>query len=265
LADADLLINKAALQTDESEKSKLLGSAVGDYRALLAKHSKGLPPLFGAGDILFKLGEAEEIRGNSCGAKNYYLQSAGSMHLNNLQAVARKRSDALACSEEDMERALWRQHFEGRATVIVCYYHSNAGQGVWHKACDSLNNFIRPLGADTTIRMQKLSSVQLKELQNGDIPDNLAEKGKLVLGIFASGKMNSRIDKGEQGNSREYQFDGGMATFLVEDGKLIFSDRFQGRTGWNPISPQMVWDVLAINVTNRWREKFSWFLRQNPE
>lgn len=265
LADADSLVNKAANQTDESEKSKLLGLAAGSYKDLLVKHGNGLSPLFGLGDILFKLGEVEEIRGNSCGAKNYYMQSAESRHLNDRQAIARKRSDTIACSEEDMERALWRQHFEGRATVIVCYYHSNSGQGVWHKACDSLNNVVRPLGADTTIRLKKVSPAELKQLQRGDIPGSLVEKGKLLLGAFASGKMNSRIDRGSAGSNREYQFDGGMATFLVEDGKTVFSDRFQGRTGWNPISPQMVWDVLAINVVNRWREKFSLFLRQQPE
>lgn len=265
LGDADSLINKAASQTDESEKSKSLGSAASSYKDLLTKHSNGLPPLFGPGDILFKLGEVEETRGNSCGAKNYYQQSADAKHLNDRQAIAKKRSEALACSAEDMERALWRQHFEGRPTVIVCYFQSNVDQGVWHKACDGLNNIIRSLGADTTTRMQKLSPAQLKELQEGGIPGSLVEKGKLLLGVFASGKMNNRIDKESPGKNREYQFEGGMATFLVEDGKTIFTDRFQGKTGWNPVSPQMVLDVLAINVVKRWREKFSRFLRHEPD
>ena len=261
MSDADSLINKAAEQTDENIKSKLLGSAAGSYRALLAKHSNGLPPLFGPGDILFKLAEVEETRGNSCGAKNYYQQSSDSNQVNDRKPIAKKRGDALACSAEDMERTLWRQYFEGRPTVIVCYYHSNIDQGIWHKACDGINNILKPLGADTTVRAQNISADQLHKLQAGDIPGNLAEKDKLLLVVFASGKMNSRIDKESPGKSREYQFDGGMATFLVEDGKTTFSDRFQGRTGWNPISSQMVSDVLAINVVKRWREKFSKFLR----
>jgi len=155
---------------------------------MLAKHSNGLPPLFAPGDILFKLGEAEEARGNSCGAKSYYQQSSDSRQLSDRQAQARKRSDALACSAEDMERTLWRQHFEGRPTAIVCYYHSNAGEGVWHKACDDVNSIVRPLGADTTIRTQNLSPAQLKELQGGGMPDGLVEKGKLLLGILRRGK-----------------------------------------------------------------------------
>jgi len=261
LSDADSLINKAAEQTDESAKSKLLGLAVSSYRALLAKHSNGLPPLFGPGDILFKLGEVEETRGNSCGAKNYYQQSTDSIQLNDRQLVAKKRGDALACSAEDMERTLWRQYFEGRPTVILCYYQAGADQGLWHKACDGMNNLLKPLGADTTVRARGLSAEQLRKLQRGDIPNNLAEQDKLLLGVFASGKMNSRIDKEAPGKNREYQFDGGLATFLIEDGKTTFSDRFQGTTGWNPVSSRMVMDVLAINVVKRWRDKFSKFLR----
>jgi hypothetical protein len=261
LSDTDSLINQAGTQTDENAKSKLLGLAVNSYKSLLAKHSNGLAPLFGPGDILFKLGEIEEVRGNPCGAKNYYQQSADSKQINDRQLLAKKRGDALACSAEDIERTLWRQYFEGRPTVIVCYYHSNADQGVWHKACDGVSNILRPLGADTAVRTQPLSSQQLHKLQAGSIPVNLAEDGKLLLGIFASGKINNRIDKESPGRNREYQFEGGMATFLVEDGKITFSDRFQGTTGWNPVSSQMVLDVLAINVVKRWRGKFSRFLR----
>lgn len=263
LTDADSLINQAASQTDESTKSKLLGSAASSYRTLLVKHSNGLPPLFGTSDILFKLGEVEAIRGNSCGAKGYYQQSADSKQLNDRQLLAKKRGDALVCSAEDMERTLWRQYFEGRPTVIVCYYHSNTGQGVWHKACDGMNNILKPLGADTTIRVKSISADQLQKLQNGSIPDNLAEKDKLLLGIFASGKINQRIDKESPGKNHEYQFGGGMATFLVENGQTTFSDRFQGTTGWNPISSQMVMDVLAINIVKRWRDKFSKFLHHD--
>lgn len=261
LIDADSLINEAASQTDEGAKSKLLGSAASSYKALLAKHSNGLSPLFAPGDILFKLGEVEETRGNSCGAKNYYQQSADAKQLNDRQAIAKKRGDAFACSAEDMERTLWRQYFEGRPTVIVCYHQSNVEQGVWHKACDGMSNTLKPLGADTTVRTQNISTEQLHKLQKGEIPDNLVEKDKLLLGIFASGKINSRIDKESPGKNREYQFEGGMATFLLENGKTTFSDRFQGTTGWNPISSQMVMDVLAINIVKRWREKFSKFLR----
>jgi hypothetical protein len=117
------------------------------------------------------------------------------------------------------------------------------------------------MGVDVVVKPQPYTAAQLKELQAGNIPAGLAENGKQVMGVFASGKMNSRVDRDSPRRNQEYQFEGGMATFLIENSKTIFSDRFQGTTGWNPVSPQMVLDVLAINVVNRWRDKFLKFLK----
>lgn len=261
LGSADMMVNKAGEQTNEADKSRNLGAAASVYRALLAKYGNGLLPLFESGDILFKLGEIEELRGSSCGAKNYYQQAVDSKQINDRRVIAKKRADTLPCSPADMEKTFWRQYFEGQSVVVICYYNSNPDHGVWHKACDGLNSIVRPLGADIAVKTQPLSPAQLRELQGGEVPASLGEAGKLVLGVFASGKMNKRIDNESPRHNQEYQFEGGMATFMIENGKAIFSDRFQGTTGWNPISAQMVLDVLAINVVNRWREKFSKFLR----
>jgi hypothetical protein len=254
-----MLVSKSAGQTNENEKSKSLGTAANTYRALLAKHGNGLPPVFEPGDILFKLGEIEELRGSSCGAKNYFQQAADSKQINDRREIARKKVSALSCSPEDMEKTLWRQYFEGRATTLICYFNVKSEHGAWNKACDGLSNVIRQLGADVTIKAQPLSPAQLAVLRNGEMPASLGEQGKLVLGVVAQGEMRNRNARDSGG--REYQFEGGMSTFLIENGIAVFSDRFQGTTGWNPISPQMVMDVLGINVVKRWRDKFSKFLR----
>lgn len=256
---ADMLVNKSAGQTNENEKAKSLGKAANTYRALLAKHGNGLPPVFESGDILFRLGEIEELRGSSCGAKNYFQQATDSKQLNDRREIARKKAAALNCSPEDMEKTLWRQYFEGRATTLVCYFNSKSDHGSWNKACDGLGNVIRQLGADVSIKAQPLSPAQLAALRNGEMPASLGEQGKLVLGVVALGEMKSRT--GRESGGYEYQFEGGMSTFLIENGAAVFADRFQGTTGWNPISPQMVMDVLGINVVKRWRDKFSKFLR----
>lgn len=259
LGSADLLVNQAGGQTGEIEKSRSLGAAASAYKALLAKHNNGLPQIFEPGDILFKLGEVEELRGNSCGAKSYFQQAADSRQITDRREIARKKAETLNCSPEDMEKTLWRQFFEGRVTTLVCYFNAGADKGAWNKACDGLNNIVRPLGADVVVRMQPLSSAQLQALQQGLIPESLGEPGKLVLGVVALGKMRSRVDRDSRG--REFQFEGGMTTFVLENRAAVFADRFQGTTGWNPISREMVMDVLGINVVKRWRDKFSKFLR----
>ena len=75
--------------------------------------------------------------------------------------------------------------------------------------------------------------------------------------------MSSRHNKESQGGDKEYQFEGGMSTILIEDGKPTYADRFQGTTGWNPISPQMGMDILAINIVKRWQGKFSKYLHHD--
>jgi hypothetical protein len=44
-----------------------------------------------------------------------------------------------------------------------------------------------------------------------------------------------------------------MAIFVLEGGLAVFSE--------DPISREMVMDVLGGNVVKRWRDKFSKFLR----
>ena len=261
LSSSEQLINKASGQINETEKSKTLGEAASIYKNLLAKHTKGLPPVFETGDILFKLGEVEELRGSSCGAKNYFQKAADSVQIVDRKEVARKKAESLPCTSEDMDKTLWRQYFEGRPTIFICYFRTNTDRGTWNKACDGLNNIIRPLGADISLRAKALSAQQLETIQNGGIPEDFVESGKIVLGIFALGKINNRIDKDSRGQDREYQFDGSMTTFILDGDSTTFSDRFQGRTGWNPISPEMVMDILGINVVKRWKDKFSKFLR----
>jgi hypothetical protein len=254
LLTADQAVSKAVGMNNESEKSKSLGYAAKTYRALLAKFGNGLEPIFEPGDILFKLGEVEELRGSSCGAKNYFVQATDAKQINDRRETARKKSAALSCSADDMEKTLWKQFFDGRSTTLICYYNSKSDHGIWNKACDGINNVIGQLGANVVVRQQAITAEQLSELKSGAIPKSFGEQGKLVLGVIALGEMKT--------HEHEYQFDGAMSTFVIDNGAdAVFKDRFQGVTGWNPMSPQMVMDVLGINVVKRWRDKFSKFLR----
>ena len=85
------------------------------------------------------------------------------------------------------------------------------------------------------------------------------------MGYFAFGKMNTQTTRDGGRQSREYQFQGTIWTLLMENGQATYSDRFQGTTGWNPISSEMVMDVLALNVVKRWKDKFSRFLHHEVE
>lgn len=260
LRTADLLVGEAMAQAGEAERAKRLADAAAIYRSLLAKHVAGIPVLFAPGDILFRLGEIEEARGSACGARNYFLQAQDAAQLNDRRETARNKAAALVCSPDDMARTRWRQFFEGRRLTLVCHYQAGTDSAVWLKACDGLNNIVRPLGAQVSVRSQPLSAAQLQVLLQGEMPPGLATEDGTLLVVVASGRMMRRADPDPQGSGSEYQFDGSMANLLLEDGKLVFSDRFKGTTGWNPVSAEMVMDVLGINVVKRWQSKFSQFL-----
>lgn len=260
LQAADQLVAEAAAQTSATERAKRLASAAAAYRALLARHAAGLPDLFAPGDLLFRLGGIEEARGSACGARNYYLQAQDAAQLNDRRELARSKAATLACSPQDLERTRWRQFFEGRPLTLVCHYQAGAASAVWLKACDGLNDIVRPLGADVSVRSQPLSAAQLQAFLQGQMPQGMDAPRGMLLVVAASGRMARRTDPAPQGGGSEYQFDGSMASLLLEDGVLVFSDRFKGTTGWNPVSSEMVMDVLAINLVKRWQGRFSKFL-----
>lgn len=276
LTDADGQLLKAENQPDEAAKARMRQAAIGTYRQLLKQYSSGLPPLFAPGDLYIKLAEAEELRANRCGAKNYYQLALASKQLVDRSAVARQRAEALNCSAEDMEKSLWRQFFEGRSLDLLCLQKAptsataanpaGASAKPWHKACDEAGNVLRALGADVQTRRAELPAVQTQALLQGNLPDKLgtpAGAGRPLLVMLASGKMNNRQEKDPDGKtSREYQFEGLLWTLLWDGDKPVYTDRFQGLTGWNPVSPEMAMDVLALNVARRWQDRFGKFLNQ---
>jgi hypothetical protein len=265
LDQAEGFINNAAGQAAEAARVRSLLSAINIFRDLLYRYPTGLAPSFGPGDLYMKLGEVEEMRGNTCGAKGYYQQAVEAKQLVDRRAVARKRAETLNCSPAEMEKTVWRQFFEGRDVDIVCFHNTRGAPSAWPKACDEVGNVVRSLGAEANLSAVQLSAAQTQSMLKGEIPASLGKAGKPILGYVASGQMTTRQD-GESGKQgREYRFEGMIWTLLLDNGQTIYSDRFQGTTGWNPISAEMVLDVLALNVVKRWRDKFSKFLRHEVD
>lgn len=265
MAEASSLVDQAALQTSAADKSRNVLSAIRIYKSMLSQYPRGLDQLFGPGDVYFKLGEAEQVRGNACAAKDYYLESMDAPQVVARQSIAKQRADALACSPADMEQARWRGYFEGQRVGLVCYFSTPPSHGQWQKTCDGISNVVQSLGADVTIRGGRLPGGFIAQLQQGQVPAAWSGKDDLTMVYFASGRMNRRRDSNNPESGPDYQFSGLIGTVIIDSGQIVFSDRFQGTTGWNPISSQMTMDVLAFNVVKRWQDKFSKFLRNEVD
>jgi hypothetical protein len=48
-----------------------------------------------------------------------------------------------------------------------------------------------------------------------------------------------------------YRFEGSIASSFKGPNQVDIQDKFEGMTGWNPVSANMTTDVLAINVAAR--------------
>jgi len=262
LQTADLQMVEASVQTDPEQRAQMLSTAASTYKRLLAQYSQGIPPLFASGDILFRLGELETARGSVCAAKNSYQLAAASQQLAERNELARTRAAALECSEAELEQAAWRQYFEGRAVTLSCHYRTGSEVVVWQKACDAMSAFIRPFGAQVHLSRAPMEGGRLAAMLGGEMPVMEWKEGALSLFMLADGRMVARAGRDQRAAEREYQFDGTMGSLMLDKGTLALADRFKGVTGWNPVSGEMVMDVLAINMVKRWRSKTASFLRQ---
>lgn len=260
LEAASRTVAQAGEETSQPVRAKLFNEAARQYKSLLLRFPNGYAALFDAGTIEMKLGELEELRGDSCGAKNYYQQALDANIQGERKAVAQKRAEGLVCSVADMEKTRWRQYFEGRDIEVMCFQNVLGKSHSWQKACDEMNNKMRSIGAEAKINNTRLNAGQLAEAFAGNVFPDGGASGHMVVAQFASGKMERQREKGEPGS--EYRFNGMIWTLIMENGKVVFTDRFQGITGWNPVSPEMVMDVLALNVMKRWQNKFTDFLNQ---
>ena len=54
----------------------------------------------------------------------------------------------------------------------------------------------------------------------------------------------------------DYQFKGKLLTRVVSDASDEFADNYSGVGGWNPISRDMAMEVLALQVSRRWQDKY---------
>ena len=88
----------------------------------------------------------------------------------------------------DMEKAQWRQFFEGRSVDLLCLHNSRGNPVAWNKACDELGNVFRALGADINAKGVQLSTSQTQTLLKGEIPPALGAGGRPLLGVLASGR-----------------------------------------------------------------------------
>jgi hypothetical protein len=249
-----------AISARETEREAHYAEAARQLKLLQARHPNGLASLFAAQDIQFRLAEIEEMRGNGCAAKVAYGRLTSGTPRGD---EAKRRAGRLACSPADLEKENWRAYFDGRPVQLHCYVIRGRAVTPWPKMCDSVVSYLGGIGTLATANSLALGPEDLIRLLNEGGAPPRASAAELPMFFLAQGEFKRRRDPdGGSSGGYEYQFEGTVGAVVYEGDKPGFTDRFQGVTGWNPVSDKMVEDVLALNVFKRWKDKFGQFLRK---
>jgi hypothetical protein len=249
------------------EKALASNEVVRLLRSVLRQNPGGVPGVASGAELSFRLAEAEFDRGNACEAKRA-LDNSLDPALNGTAADrnrANKRLEQIRCGPEEQRRGLWAAMFAGRRVGVLCFTQVSGADtpAIWRKGCDVVSNGLASLGARVIVLADSKISFGDLGLSGGAGRklDFGGAEPDLVVAIGAEGALTGRANA-EASSGREYQYSGRVGTVVRQRDVTLYSDVFDAITGWNPISPQMTLDVLAVNLGKRWDDRFSIYLAQ---
>ena len=261
--DVERALRSAAEHADRAknaaepfDRAQAYGEAVRTLRSILISLPDGVPGTISREDLLSRVADAEQARGNSCEARAM-LSAIPTQSLTDQTIVREKierRLKEATCTQDDVKRWRWASVFGGKRAALICFHHVAKADltSEWRKACDAVNGAIVRAGgkAATWSAFDKASLATIEK----SLPKANPQPDYVVV-LGAEGAMNERSATNASG--KEYQYAGKLGAMIIKEGSAILSDVFDGITGWNPISAQMTMDVLALNLVKRLDERLS--------
>lgn len=200
------------------------------------------------------LAEFERDTGNPCEARHLLRELAQRSTSAEWQGRAQQASLA-ACGAEQRQTQAFRRLVYGREVQLLCVYQLGAKAAAWDRACADAQALLSGSGA-LQVRVPKASAAQ-QAAWAGQCRSGCAEaslrKGIVVV-LYAQGAMAKRKNA-ENPMGADHQYKGQVNSYVLDDGRSGFSDQYNGIGGWNPVSPEMALDVLAIQAGRRFRDK----------
>lgn len=261
--DADRLLEQARQEIDAAKRAQIQRDASQRLLALAEKYPLGVEGVFRPSEVNLRLGLLERERGNFCAAQAYLQRVLAG----GAEADRAKAQGALAESTCDARQQLeeaWRKAFGNKKIALICSTQLGTTVSSWTKACDVFGAQIRNYGGTVVPQGLKKLPAPLSDAGTLDPLTRYIERAGQdgTLLVLAQGRLNRRKGENNAFGGQDYQYSGQLAAFFVTDDKLVFSDNFQATSGWNPVSEQMTMEVVALNLFNRWKGKFSDYVKQ---
>lgn len=264
--DAENLLLKASSVSDTDERKKLRVEAVGKLRNIIAANPIGEREGSAEGEAAaFKIAEVEKARNNTCEAQLQYEIVRDRSKSEEWVGKAGKMLETVKCTRKNRKTRVWRREFDGIRTSFICAYDLKGDIDEWDKPCEKIASFLQSYGAlsgvDSGLMPGEIVKMAYQLNKNSAAASKLKGKGRVLL-FVAKGKIKNRKNpKNPMGE--DHQFTGKIYSYLLDNGKLEFRDKYTGTGGWNPVSEEMAMEVLGLNVAKRWKSQYLKHIKNN--
>jgi hypothetical protein len=196
---------------------------------MLAMAPQGMPGLALPFNTAERMAQLFGELGTPCMARKWFEEQGAPLPTN--------LAGAATCGLAELSRERRQLYLVGRNVQLVCSISLDGQTRAWDKACASMQEKLVRDGA---------------VIVSTPVPPNAPVHR---IEISASGALKQKQEPGSP--ATYYRFEGQISASLKGPDQLDIVDRYEGITGWNPVSAAMTTDVLAINVVTRFDSKIS--------
>jgi ElaB/YqjD/DUF883 family membrane-anchored ribosome-binding protein len=264
---AEHLLLQANSTGDADQRKKLSAEAIAKLKAIVAANPIGEREAVTVGEAaLFKVAEIEKSRNNACEAQLQYEIVRDRSRAQDWIDKSTQMLEAVKCTRKDRKTRAWRKTFDGVRTSFMCAHDLQGEVDSWDKPCENIASFLQSNGAlsaaDINIDAREIVKLTYQLDHNTSAAkEKLNGKGRVLI-FVAKGKIKHRKNT-ENPMGEDHQFTGKLYSYLLENGKVEFSDTYTGTGGWNPVSAAMAMEVMGLNVANRWKSKYLEHMSEN--
>ena len=263
---AEQLLAEAGNAGDEATRKSKTAQALASLKQIIADNPIGESGSSTVGEAAaFRIAEVEKARNNSCEAQFQYQRVRDRTQSEEWRGKAQQLATSTRCGRRNKKDRAWRRNFDGVKTTYLCASNIGGVADDWDKPCENLQGFLNGFGAlDAAypdMSASEIVSLATRMSKSARSAGKLKQHGRVLL-FVAKGKIKQRSNS-KNPLGTDHQFSGRIYSYVIDNGKLVFSDKYSGTGGWNPVSEEMAVEVLGLNVARRWKKKYLQHIRNN--
>lgn len=197
--------------------------------------------------------QVEDKKNNSCAAKNNLSKIIDQSSYGYWVEKASALNSRLQCENESLEENKMRALLGGKTVELFCFYKIHGKIKSWHKACSGMGEKLRSVSA-LAKKNKTISDENFANLLNADVTW-LANSGVNAVVLIADGDIKQR-DNVKHPERTDYRFAGDIYSYILHNNETAFEDEYSVQSGWNPVSENLVMDILGLNALKRFDKQF---------